>query len=106
MSSEQLLEYLKANCRGRSRAMPSAMLERQFHISRSELQRRINRLRLREQPIACLGSGYFYAGTAGDLLGTIRKLEGLVKALEKVIDALEQCMERFGEMDDAPGDNG
>ena len=104
MCSEQILEYLKANCWGRSRAMPSSMLERQFHISEKELQRRINRLRRQKHPIACLGSGYFYAGTAGELLGTIRSLKTKVKGYERVIDALMDCMEQYEKVEDAAGD--
>ena len=106
MRSEQLLEYLKTNCWGRSRAMPGSMLERQFHISEKELQRRINRLRRQKHPIACLGSGYFYARTAGELLGAIRSLQTKVEGYERVIDALMDCMEQYEKVEDASGVNG
>lgn len=94
---EELLIFLKSRCLGRSRAMDSAAVARAVNLSRSGLQKCVNRLRRDGEPIGNCSRGIFYAVNAGEVVSTIRWLEAMVKALLAAIAGLERGLERFGQ---------
>ena len=96
MSSEELKEYLRENCCGRTNLRSGKSLEGIFHISENELRRRVNRLRREGVPIASCRGGYFYARTAGEAYATIRALRKMTGGLEAAIRGLEESLGTFG----------
>ncbi len=97
MTLNQLEEYLNGNCKGRKKAVKSAVLEQNFHISGNELRRRVNRLRKKKRPIGSGPEGYFYAATAAEVYSTIRQLRAMADGLNAAIHGLEDSLEQFGE---------
>ena len=92
---EDLLDFLKATCAGQENAKDSGSLERALHISRSELQRHVNRLRRDGVPIGSCRQGYFYAVTAGEVYATIRQLQQMERGLRAAVAGLEETLKRF-----------
>ena len=93
---EQVLAYLKAECRGRKNRKKSSLIETSLHISGNELRKQIHRLRRKGIPVASSQDGYFYALTAGEIYATIRQLKGMAQGLESAIAGLEESLDSFG----------
>ena len=92
---EELLNFLKAACTGQDNAKDGVSLERALHISRSELQRNVNRLRRDGFPIGSCRQGYYYAVTAGEAYATIRQLQQMERGLQSAIRGLEDTLKEF-----------
>ena len=92
---EELLECRKVACAGKENAKDSGTLERALHISRSELQRTVNRLRRDGVPIGSCRRGYYYAVTAGEVYTTIRKLQQMERGLHAAVRGLEDTLKGF-----------
>lgn len=92
---EELLQYLKTVCEGKSHAKSGRALTQMLHIGKSELQRHVNRLRRDGEPIGSCQQGYFYAVTAGEVYTTIRQLEQMERGLQAAIGGLEGTLKEF-----------
>ena len=90
-----LLDFLKVACAGQENAKDSDSLERALHISRSELQRNVNRLRRDGVPIGSCRQGYFYAVTAGEVYDTICQLRQMERGLRAAVAGLEETLKKF-----------
>lgn len=97
MCSNELLEYLRGGHIGRDRAVKSAVLEHDLHISANELRRQVNRLRRKGVPIGSSKEGYFYAITAGEVYTTIRQLQEVAHGLDAAIAGLVSSLDHFEE---------
>lgn len=95
MQEERLLAYLKASCRGKAHRICGKEIERELHISGTDLRKLVNRLRCKGTPIASDQYGYYYAVTAGEVYATIRQLRRMVMGLEAAIAGLERALGRF-----------
>lgn len=97
LNDDMVCIYLKHNCYGKHGGKKSCDIERSLGIGKSDLRKRVNRLRRQGVPIASSQRGYFYAETAGEVYATIRYLKEMAKGLEAAILGLEAAMEHFGE---------
>ncbi len=82
MEEKQLLDFLKARCPGQEYAMTGKELGRVLKIGRSELRRKVNRLRSEGYLIGSSRKGYFYILTFGEAQITIDHLDRMIRGLE------------------------
>lgn len=92
---ERVLDFLKYACEGRENARDSRSLEKAAHISRSELQRCVNRMRREGVPIGSCQQGYYYAITADEIYDTIRQLQQMESGLKAAISGLVGALKGF-----------
>lgn len=91
-----LAALLRDSHTGRGNAICSMELAKALHISKSELQRKVNLLRQREEPICSgPGTGYFYASSAEDVLDTIYFLEQLIRSLQATVKGMRGSLKKF-----------
>ena len=90
-------------CFGREHLICSRDLVRQKNLRKSDLRKKVNRLRRKAVPIASSREGYFYASNAAELYSTIRQLKEMRAGLDAAICGLEQAMETFTEPSDGGG---
>ena len=95
MKKEELRDYLLRQCRGRERSVSGRQLERTMRTSENDLRKQVNRLRREGVPIASDRSGYFYAGTAGEVYSTIQSLKKMRAGLDGAIAGLELALDAF-----------
>ena len=93
---EQVLAYLKSECRGRKNRKKSRQIEASLHISGNELRKQIHRLRRKGIPVASSQDRYFFAVTAREVYSTIRQLKMMVCGLQSAIEGLEESLDAFG----------
>ena len=94
MTKETFALYLENGFKGRRNVISSRELERVLG-SRSELRRRVNRLRQDTVPIAADQRGYYFAETAAEVYDTIRGLQKMRSGLDAAISGLERALEKF-----------
>ena len=95
---------LKDSHIGRNNSIGGAELARTLRISKSEVNRKVNLLRQREEPICSgPGTGYFYASSAEDVLDTIFFLEQLIRSLQATVKGLRGSLKKF-KFKDSGGD--
>ena len=97
MKDKDILNYLQLFCSWKKRSTKSRQIEQALRISKTELRRRINRMRQKGSPIASSQDGYYYARTAGEVYGTIRQLKTMEAGLQSAISGLEQALDAFGQ---------
>ena len=91
-----LAALLNGTHNGKSKAISGADLAKALHISKSELHRKVNLLRQKEEPICSgPGTGYFYASSAEDVLDTIYFLEQLIKTLQATVKGMRGSLKKF-----------
>lgn len=95
MNEEKVYEYLKHSAPGKGKAIKSAALEQELHISGNELRKTVNRLRREGAPIGSSQDGYFYCVTAGEVYSTIRQLRRMAGGLFVAIEGLETALDSF-----------
>lgn len=100
MKDSELLNFFKQTCVGKKNIKKSAQIEQVLHVSKTELRRRINRMRRKGIPIASSQDGYYYAATAGEVYATIRQLQAMVSGLNAAIRGLEHALEAFAHDDE------
>ena len=92
---DRLLAYLEGACRGRAYRVGGKELSRTLHLSRTDLQELVNKLRKDKKPIASDRYGYFYADNAGEVYATIGHLRKMRDSIDAAIRGLEQSMDGF-----------
>ena len=95
MKDKDILNYLQLFCSGKKHSKKSRQIEQALRISKTELRRRINRMRQKGIPIASSQDGYYYARTAGEVYATIRQLKTMEARLQSAISGLEQALDAF-----------
>lgn len=97
MKDKDILNYLQLFSSGKKHSKKSRQIEQALRISKTELRRRINRMRQKGIPIASSQDGYYYARTAGEVYATIRQLKTMGAGLQSAISGLEQALDTFGQ---------
>ena len=95
LKDKDILNYLQLFCSGKKHSKKSRQIEQALRISKTELRRRINRMRQKGIPIASSQDGYYYARTAGEVYATIRQLKTMEAGLQSAISGLEQALDAF-----------
>ena len=95
MKDKDILNYLQLVGSGKKHSKKSRQIEQALRISKTELRRRINRMRQKGIPIASSQDGYYYARTAGEVYGTIRQLKTMEAGLQSAISGLEHALDAF-----------
>lgn len=92
---DRLLAYLEGACRGRAYRVGGKELSRTLHLSRTDLQELVNKLRQDKKPIASDRYSYFYADNAGEVYATIGRLRKMRDGIDAAIRGLEQSLDSF-----------
>lgn len=95
MRTTKLADYLREFCSGRANARTASQIQRDLHLSRSDLQKLVHRLRQQGEPIGSCREGYFYAVTGGEVYATILQLQVVERGVAVSISGLERALERF-----------
>jgi biotin operon repressor len=81
MTEMRLLDFLKQNHTGETKAVSSRELEAVFEIKGSMVRKLVNSLRCGGYPVCSDQNGYYYAASSSELRITIRQLSSRISKI-------------------------
>lgn len=97
MAEDPILTYLKRYRKGRSKAVPSVVMERKFRIPGRRLRKKITALRRGGHPICSDETGYWYAANDAELGQTIQRFNHELGNSIKTRNGLVRARSAFAE---------
>jgi biotin operon repressor len=95
MTEMQLLEFLKQNHTGETKAVSSRELEADFEIKGSLVRKLVNSLRCGGYPVCSDQNGYYYAASSSELQITIRQLSSRISKIAGAKNGLLRARARW-----------